>query len=196
MQFRKKVRELTLITTANTIGPRISAMFIAGTMAAMGHAKWTALVGDFGKGAGNNGEGEGERLGEGGPFVRGGRLICLDQPLGIYWPSLVRTMFITHITEVDPLMSMSQNTFPISEGGPERNPRVTLGQALSVAPDQVVGTVIEVDTFLFGNKHRSDIVGMAFWTRSCQILPLLRIYYSVYRDSGYRRKVVYNALDR
>ena len=62
-----------------------------------------------------------------------------------------------------------------------------------------MGAVQDVATFLFRNKHCSDIVGKAFLTRSCEIVPLLRIYYSVDQDSGYSYiagGALYKVLDR
>ena len=70
---------------------------------------------------------------------------------------------------------------PHSRECSERKPTVKLDQAPSVSPDSIVRTVQEADAFLFRNKHRLR----CSWRAISQIVPLLRIYYSVDQDSGY-----------
>ena len=81
----RKGEGLTLMTTASTIGPKISPMFTPESMAIQGYSygytKGTVQWMMAGGRRRDKGE-EGERLGKGAPFVKVGRLICAIQEPG------------------------------------------------------------------------------------------------------------------
>ena len=124
-------RALTLMTTAKTIGPRVSSTLTRESMAAARLQLWihgTEAVGDGEIGRGGGGTmGTRERLGKGGLFVQRKDTYKRYPRIGNAVDRDCRKVPITHSMEAYPLMSMSPAHAPhlpnASRAQTERQPR-------------------------------------------------------------------------
>ena len=102
---------------------------------------------------------------------------------------VAKVQLITCSIEANVDVNVAQRTFRIPDGHPDCYPMVRLGQDPRLPPARSWERPQDVSTFLFWNKHRSDMaVG-----RLNQIVPLLLLYYSVDQDSGYSDMMYHTA---
>ena len=106
-------------------------------------------------------DGEGDKGREGGGTSGEGRLLCPRRETYMRYPRAGNTLSVKIPYAFHRRRFLDVNV-PMHVSHPERKPIIRLGQATSVPPDSVVGSIHGADAFLFRNKHRSNTAGRRF----------------------------------